>query len=393
MVIFNVFRLLAGAYHPNMIRDRIESSIMSTISNVKPCRTKALSLIIMICFLGAMLSACGQAKRTIVPRSSPIPLRTPTPTPTLTPTGTATPTSTPTPTSTSTPTQTATPTVTPTPIYTWGYFPGPSADSEIEIPPPVDPIPFSAETVNIILLGSDRRPGEGHYRTDTMMIISLDPQRETATLLSLPRDLFVFIPGWQVNRINTAEPRGGFEMLKNTILYNLGVPLHHWVRAEFSGLIEAIDLLGGIDVHSTGYLNDECGGVYYYYEPDKVYHMKGFTALCYARMRKRSSDFDRLRRQQEIIQAMFDKIVSIEGLEKAPELFKQFRHTFETDMTIEEILELVPLAASLATDPADIRRFNLEASMTQSWISPSGAWVLLPKRDAIQAMLEQAFPP
>jgi LCP family protein required for cell wall assembly len=226
-----------------------------------------------------------------------------------------------------------------------------------------------------------------------MMIVSLDPKKETATLLSMPRDLYVFIPGWQVNRINTAEPHGGFEMLRDTILYNLGIPLHHWVRVEFNGLIESIDLLGGIDVRSTGYLYDECGGVYYYYEPDKVYHMNGLTALCYARMRKKSSDFDRLRRQKEILEAMFNKIISIDGLERIPELFSQFGHTFETDMTIDDVLQLAPIASHLAMHPADIRRFNIEAGMTQNWITPGGAWVLQPKRDAIQAMLEQAFPP
>lgn len=354
---------------------------------------KAFLPILLAGLAGLLLGACAKPVQTVSPRSSPIPLRSPTPSATPTATGTPTPAPTATATPTSTPTDTATPTVTPTPRYAWGYFPGPSQDSEIEIPPPVDPLPFSAETVNIILLGSDRRPREAHYRTDTMMIVSLDPQKKTATLLSLPRDLYVFIPGWQVNRINTAEPRGGFEMLGNTILYNFGIPLHHWVLVEFTGLDDAIDLLGGIDVRSTGSLYDECGGVYYSYEPGKAYHMKGFPALCYTRMRKKSSDFDRLRRQQEVLEAMFNKIISIDGLKKVPELFQQFSHTFKSDMTVEDLLRLVPLAAELALHPEDIQRFSIEANMTQSWITPSGAWVLLPKREPIQAMLEKAFPP
>jgi LCP family protein required for cell wall assembly len=256
----------------------------------------------------------------------------------------------------------------------------------------MEPFSFSPDVVNIILLGSDQRPNSGGYRTDTLLILSMDPNNNTATMLSIPRDLYVFIPGWKVNRINTAEPHGGFEMINNTVLYNLGIPLHHWVRVRFEGMIEAIDLLGGIDVYSTGRLYDECGGVYYDYETGNVYHMDGMDALCYTRMRKRSSDFDRLRRQQEVLEAMFNKVISIDGLEKVPELFETFNYTFESDMKLEEILALVPLAASLTLEPDKVQRYRIDRSLVESFRVPSsGAAVLLPKREQIRLMLEQAF--
>lgn len=256
----------------------------------------------------------------------------------------------------------------------------------------MDPIHFSPATVNIILLGSDKRPNSGGYRTDTLLILSLDPENKRTRMLSIPRDLYVFIPGWKVNRINTADFHGGFEMTANTVLYNFGIPLHHWVRVRFEGMIEAIDLLGGIDVYTTGNLYDECGGVYYAYEAGNVYHMDGMDALCYTRMRKRSSDFDRLRRQQEVLQAMFDKVISIDGLEKVPELFESFNHTFQSDMNLEEVLGLVPLATSLALEPDRVDRYRIDQSMVQGFRVPSsGASVLLPKRDEIRAMLEEAF--
>jgi LCP family protein required for cell wall assembly len=262
----------------------------------------------------------------------------------------------------------------------------------MEVPRPVTQIDFPDRITNIMIMGSDRRPGEGHYRTDTMMIVSLDPDRGSATLLSIPRDLYVYIPGWRMDRVNTAEPRGGFKMLSDTILYNLGIHIDHWVRVEFNGLVEAIDLLGGIEVRSTGFLYDECGGRYYTYTEGKVYPMDGFTALCYTRMRKRSSDFDRLRRQQEVIEAMFRKVVSIDGLQQIPELFDLFKETFATDMVLEDILSLTPLAEQLASDPLQVRRFRIDQTLVTNWRVPSsGAQVLLPKREAIEMMLQQAF--
>jgi LCP family protein required for cell wall assembly len=211
-------------------------------------------------------------------------------------------------------------------------------------------------------------------------------------MLSIPRDLYVYIPGWKVNRINTAEPHGGFPMISDTVLYNLGIPLHHWVRVKFEGMIEAIDMLGGIDVYATAPLYDECGGVYYNYASGNTYHMDGMDALCYTRMRKTTSDFDRLRRQQEVLEAMFNKVISIDGLERVPELYQLFKNTFESDMNLEEVLELVPLAASLALEPDQVHRYRIDQTMVQSFRVPSsGASVLLPKRDEILAMLEQAF--
>jgi len=303
-------------------------------------------------------------------------------------------TNTPTLTMTPVPSPTQTPTPTPTSIHPWGYFLGPTADSELEIPPPVEPVDFAPQTVNIILLGSDRRPDETHYRTDTLLILSLNPVTNRAKMLSIPRDFYVYIPGWKMNRINTAEPHGGFEMLADTVLYNLGIPLHHWVKVEFTGMSDAIDILGGIEIQSTGYLSDECGGTYYRIEPNKTYPMDGFTALCYARMRKRSSDFDRLRRQQEVFQAMFDKLFSLEGLWELPELFEVFKHTLQSNLSLKDILPLAPLAAGLAIQPERIERFAIDQSMVQNWRTPkTGAAVLLPKPESIQALLQEAFGP
>jgi anionic cell wall polymer biosynthesis LytR-Cps2A-Psr (LCP) family protein len=120
--------------------------------------------------------------------------------------------------------------------------------------------------------------------------------------------------------------------------------------------------------------------------------MDGRTALCYVRMRKTTSDFDRLRRQQEVIQAVFNKVLSVDGLSRVPELFSQFSALIQTSMNLGDILPLVPLAAKIGANPNGIRRYSITSNLTTSWRVPtSGASVQLPKRSAIQSMLQSAF--
>jgi LCP family protein required for cell wall assembly len=258
---------------------------------------------------------------------------------------------------------------------------------------PSPPLTLPEEVINIILLGSDQRPDIGGFRTDTMVILSLDPEAGKATMLSIPRDLYVFIPGWRVDRINTADVRTGPEGLADTILYNFGIKIDYWVRVNFSGFITAIDLLGGVDVQIGGYLDDRCGDARYQYAPSMV-HMDGYTALCYVRMRKHSSDFDRLRRQQEVVQAIFNRVLTLDGLSRIPDLYNQFQYLVQTNMEVDAIIPLVPMGTRLASDPSQIHRFTIDSGMAQSWRVPySGASVLLPNWEAIHDMLASAFGP
>jgi len=301
------------------------------------------------------------------------------------------------PTAAVTATPTATETITPTPgptatsVDPWENFPGPTLPSAIEIPRPMPLIEQPESVVNIVIIGTDARPNEGIARSDTLMVASLDKDKGTVTLVSIPRDLYVYIPGWKVDRINTADVHGRQDLVAMTILYNFGLRTDRYVRLRFSGFMQAVDLLGGIDVQVTGFLNDECGGTHYRYSPG-VYHMNGFTALCYVRMRYASSDFDRLRREQEVIQAIFAKSVSLYGLTRIPEVFANFDNMVQTDISVADALPLVPLAAAVNADPSRIHRYSVDQTMVTSYRVPStGAAVLLPKREAILAMLQAAF--
>jgi len=354
---------------------------MNRRATLLPLASLVLASLACTSALTGLIPGAAQAHGPLV-TANPFATATGTPFPPLPPTATPPPTA----------TATATPLATPTADVPWGYYPAPIEPSAIEIPREAPLIPFADDVVNLALLGSDERPYTRGHRTDAVMIASLDPTRGTVTLLSIPRDLYVFIPGWRVDRINIADGRGGPELVKQTLLYNFGIPIDFWVRMNFGGFRSLIDSLGGVDVTIGRAYADECGGSWMVF-PVGVQHMNGFTALCYARMRKAGSDFDRLRRQQELVLAIFDKAVSLDGLSRLPGLYDQYISLVATDAGLSDLLPLVPLGSQVATDRSRIRRFSIDSTMATGWRVPSsGAAVQLPNHEAIQAMLAVAFP-
>jgi len=339
-----------------------------------------------------LIAACSPAAGALIPGmprfDGPLVTQNPNATATATPFKPEPVTATPLP----PPTVTSTPQATPTSVDPWGYFQPPVEPSAIEIRRPLHPFEDSEEVINFIFLGSDQRPNSGGHRTDTIMLLTFDLEEETVTLMSIPRDLYVFIPGWRVDRINTADARGGPERVQETMLYNFGIDVDHWARIRFGGFKSVVNMLGGIDVDVGKSMVDECGGIYWRYGIG-TYHMDGFEALCYVRMRKASGgDFDRLRRQQEVIVAIFNKALSLDGLSLVPDFYAQFSSLVETDITLEDVLPLLPLAAKVASDPSKIQRITIDTTMGSLWRVPySGASVVLPNWDAIEPMLESTF--
>jgi len=298
-------------------------------------------------------------------------------------------------------------------------------------PPTIDPnllintvVPFSTidpsgagsqilnngqETVNFLLIGSDRRPG-GSFRTDTMVIAILRPNEGQVSLISIPRDLWVSIPGWQNQRINTAYqhgvsvgyPGGGPGLLKETILYNLGIRIDHTAMVEFDGFRQIVDTLGGVDVPVSCAYTDwrlidpsfdpfNENNWHLYTAGPGVIHMDGDLALWYARSRQKSSDFDRGRRQQEVLRAMFMQALQTGTLARIPELYNNLRSTVETDLGLGDLLQLAVYAPRMTN--ADIRSYYIRPPYVNSWITEGGAYVLLPNEDALQQMLTEAVSP
>lgn len=258
-------------------------------------------------------------------------------------------------------------------------------------PAPVPEIPMSPDTLNVLLTGSDTRPGFPGNRTDTIMILSFNMDAGSVSMISIPRDLYVYLPGHGMARINTAEGRAGIRLLADTLRYNLGITTHHSVRINFEGFISAVDTLGGIDIMNERRIVDTCDLQPVEY-PAGLQHLDGTSALCYARVRKTTSDFDRMRRQQQIIDAVFEKAVTLHGLASAPELYSSYAEYVETDLTMDAVLQLLPLAVHVVNHPEDIHHYTIAREHVQTHTVPdTGAMVLLPVHDAIQLLLEEAF--
>src|ERR671925_377800 len=265
------------------------------------------------------------------------------------------------------------------------------------------------ETVNFLLIGSDRRSGTS-FRTDTMVIAILRPHEGQVSLISIPRDLWVSIPGWENQRINTAYqhgisvgyPGGGSGLLKDTILYNLGIRIDHTAMVEFDGFRQIVDTLGGVDVPvSCPYTDwrlidpsfdpENENNWYLYTTGPGLVHMDGDLALWYARSRLKSSDFDRGRRQQEVLRALFTQALQANTLSRIPELYNNLKETVVTDLGLGDILQLAVYAPKMTN--ADIRSYYIRPPYVSSWITPGGAYVLLPNEEALQGMLTEALSP
>lgn len=301
-----------------------------------------------------------------------------------------------------------------TPSSTNTLPPPPTATAPIEPLPTaqvVDPatLPFISnnDTVNFLLIGSDRRPTGTSHRTDTLLIAMVWYREGQVSLISIPRDLWIDIPTVGMQRINTAYqsgesggyPGGGMGLLKDTILQNLGIRIDHAAMVDFDGFRRIVDTLGGIDVPIACTFtdwrlispeldqNDENNWWLYTIGPGLV-HMDGDLALWYARSRSKSSDFDRGRRQQEVIRTLFQKALQSGTFNKIPQLYTDFSSTVVTDMGLTDMLNLAPYAVNFTN--ANIRSYYIRPPYVQSWITPGGAAVLLPQESLSQMLIEAA---
>lgn len=249
--------------------------------------------------------------------------------------------------------------------------------------------------VNILLLGSDWRPNSG-YRTDVILLISIFTRESKVSLLSFPRDLWVEIPGRDEDRINTAMVYGGFPLLAQTFERNFAIPVDYYMMTNFYGFQSIIDTLGGIDIEASKNTADRCDlsyqhGAWCSIGPGQA-HLDGELALWYVRSRYTSSDFDRTRRAQEVTSALFKKLMSLDAVSKAPELYNLFINSVETNITLNDLISLLPVAPSIFSDLSRVKRLALGTEQVTPYTIPgSGASVLLPNYDAIWQIIQEAI--
>ena len=253
------------------------------------------------------------------------------------------------------------------------------------------------EQRRILILGSDSR-GDGGFRTDVILLLILNPQQGTASAVSFPRDLYVNIPGIGQDRINTVMVYGGFSLLAATFETNFGVRPDSYVLTNFNGFVEIVNSLGGIDVEAAASLTDKCDLPQANWagnctvEPGTI-NMDGETALWYVRSRYTTSDFDRTRREQEVLRAIFDKLLSLDAVSRAPELYDLYRANVEISLSLNDITSLITMAPQLA-EAGQIRRYTIGPGQVWDYVVPgSGARVLLQNEPAIRSIIYQALTP
>ncbi len=313
-----------------------------------------------------MLEVNGEATATPF---QPIP-----PTDVITPTNTPTPTETPLPTTTPTPTitPTFTPTLTPTEFTLEGY-------ETIEAP---------EGQINILLLGADRRPGQNQFRTDTIILITINSKKGNVNVTSFPRDLYIDIPGRGLDRINTAYFYGKIPLVKQTFKSYFGINIDHYVLVNFKNFKVIVDQMGSLDVKVEKSVSDYKAGKYVTVPKGKVV-MDADDALWYVRSRKSTNDFERNRRQQEVLEAILRKLLSLETLSKAPAYFQFYKKNVETDLELLDVLKWVPFAVRFMNNP-QLNQLYIKPTHVYNSITAGGAMVLVPYKDKVMNVIRSS---
>ena len=234
------------------------------------------------------------------------------------------------------------------------------------------------------MLGSDTQaPYRG--RTDSLVLAFVNQVHGGLSLVSLPRDLYVYLPGWSMARLNTAYFWGGIDLLVDTLEYNLGVRPNHWALLHLGDFAGLVDELGGIEVPVSDPLPNDCGGI-----PPGEVHMNGAEALCYVRERNTTSDIDRSQRQIEVLNAIFERLLRLEALSHIQDWYERYQYTIQTDLALGDLLRLAPTA--LRVQDAGMSVFHISWEQVTPWKIPeSGELVLLPQRDNALAVIQRAI--
>jgi LCP family protein required for cell wall assembly len=263
----------------------------------------------------------------------------------------------------------------------------------------------AADAVNIVVLGSDQRPDWSQWHTDVVQIVSVQRDGGAVSVISVPRDLYLYIPSMWMSRINFADfygeayeyEGGGPALVRDTLLYNLGIRVDRYVRTNFDGLIGIVDTMGGVDIPVHCRLSDHWpypdeNGEYpiLTMEPG-VRHMDGETALWYARSRKTSSVFSRERRQQQVLQALWHKGRDAGMLSQVPTLWQEGWDMVQTDLALADMLDLAGIALRLQDE--NVRFYNIGADVVTPWMTPYGGAVFLPRWEAIEPLVAEAMAP
>ena len=257
------------------------------------------------------------------------------------------------------------------------------------------------DVINILLIGQDRRAGEGRQRSDAMILCTVNIPAKTLTMTSFMRDMYVQIPRYDDNRINACYMMGGMELLDACLEKNFGVQVDGNIEVDFNGFMDIIDLLGGVDIYlnqsEANYLNrrgnwdvdDSTAGQWSLF--NGVNHLTGEQALAYSRIRYiGNGDFGRTDRQRTVLNAIFEqcKELSVKQLNK---LLDQLLPMLTTDM--DPFTEIPGYALKLFPILKDLKIVTqrIPADGTYQDAVINGMAVLVPDLEANRKLLQQSL--
>ncbi len=242
--------------------------------------------------------------------------------------------------------------------------------------------------INLLVLGIDRTPpGTAVGRSDTIIMASILPALPRVALLSVPRDLWVSIPGFGENRINAAhfygegqEPGSGPDLAMATIEQNFGVDMDYYVRIQFEGLVKFVDSLGGVPIT----LDEPVGKL-----RAGSYTLDGEMALAFVRDRSAADDFTRLLRGQHFIRATLQRLAQPSAWPRIPAAMATFITAVDTNLPLWQIPRLA--FAILRVGPLGLDTRTIDRSMATGFTTSAGAQVLAPDWERINPVLLEFF--
>ena len=240
--------------------------------------------------------------------------------------------------------------------------------------------------INIMLIGQDRRPGEGRTRSDVMILCTINKTTKELTMTSFMRDLYVSIPGYGDDKMNHAYAYGGMKLLTKCMDTNFGIHIDGNIEVDFRGFQGVIDLMGGVDIYLS---NSEANHLVNngHSAVPGMNHLDGKAALAYARNRSvGNGDFSRTERQRKVLNALFEKCRGM-SLSQLQTLMENVLPLITTDMTNRQILDylvdMVPMLGDM-----QVNNNRIPADDTYQYASIRGMSVLLPDLAANRALLE-----
>lgn len=301
---------------------------------------------------------------------------------------------------------------TPTPTYVIeGTYAVPVQTPVVPIPERAPWLDNDPDVTNFLLLGSDTSGG-GVGRTDVIILVSVNRREGTVAMWHVPRDLFVYIPNHTMDRINLAYalgessgyPGGGFGLMQETFRYNFGIEVEHYARVDFDDFMRIVEELGGLEISVDCAIADWRlkspdldptveDNWEYYTLPIGHQRLDPYMALWYVRSRKTTNDLDRGRRQMDALRAMWYQAREQGLFAQVTQLWPEAVEIVQTDMSLTDVLGLVPLAMSL--DISRIARYSGTPGVHyETFLTPDdGREVVLPKRDALLELVRALLTP